>query len=474
MAIERKPLYVIEAVIFPLVVGIVNLFFPDKPGFAGMQFLPYLVPPLFMAAYAGLGFGFLSFGVGAVLLFGPFPFAAFLLYGTAPGPAYWRTLLPAASIPFAVAIVLLYSFGLIQKYFAHSLSALKERFRNTIKSQHMVQKKAKILERVNVELDERLSRQQESITALYNQLKGIDTLSVANTLTSLLETVQIFTKATKASIWQYWQPNNSMKLAAQSGWLAEDRLKTEIPLEGTLEGWTYRNNQLFSVRMLLQYENLQKMDKGRNIIILPINIKKKSWGILSIEELPFEKYNLYTERVLYIIISLLEPALDRSIEHETFIEKEEKDSESGLPLFSSFFRFFEKEMERMELQKGTLCVVILEIANYDDLTGEYGERETAAIHQQLIPAIEGLTGNFAEIFHYKTRNQLGIIIPNLDYDGASLFCLEILEKINSGDWRIAGNPVNLEVLVGYSAYSGTQTLDEMLTSAELLLEIQKL
>lgn len=474
MRVNSKPVSYLEAVLLPVLAFVINLFFPGDPGFASLHFLPYIAPALFMAVYEGLGIGFLSFGVGTVLIYLGFPLERYLFNGEPINAVYWASLLKRSVVPFPTAIVLLYSFGLIRRFYTRSLTALKDRFRRAIKLQHTSRKKSRALEKVNVELDERLSRQQESITSLYNQLKRIDTLSVSNTINTLLETVRLFTRTTKASVWQYWPTNHSMKLAAQIGWKAEEKQDTEIPVEGTLEGWVYRNNQLFSVRMLLQYENLRKMDRSGNIIIMPINIKKKSWGILSIEDLPFEKYNLYTERVLYIIISLLEPALERSIEYETFVEKEERDSETGLPLFSSFYRFLEEEMKRMEIQRGTLCIVILEIANYSDLTAGYGEKEAAGILHQLVPVIEELTGNFAEIFHYKNRNQLGIVVPNLDYDGASLFCLEVLERINTGGFKAGDIAVNIEALVGYSTYSGTQTQDEMLSNAERLLEIQKL
>ena len=67
---------------------------------------------------------------------------------------------------------------------------LRERIETLSKGNWRLQKKSDSLMKVNLELDERVSRQQDSITSLYTQIQKLDTLDVSQALNVLLETVQ--------------------------------------------------------------------------------------------------------------------------------------------------------------------------------------------------------------------------------------------------------------------------------------------
>ena len=115
-----------------------------------------------------------------------------------------------------------------------------------------------------------------------------------------------------------------------------------LNIENSIEGWVYRNNRIVSARIINNYENLKKMDTGRNLITLPIPLHKNIWGVLNIEDMPFVKYNQYTERMLEIIISLAEPALSRAVDHERQIQQSETDTDTNLPLFSQLYNLLNR------------------------------------------------------------------------------------------------------------------------------------
>ena len=471
---KRKIITIIfETLFFPLITAGINLYFPMDPGFNSIYFLPYLLSALLFSGFFGYYHGFLNIAASITILSTGFPFLAAYIHTDFVIKGYWRTLLTDALIPLSAAIGLVYVFGLNKQMLNNQIKNLLIRMESLTKENWRTAKKNSSLLTVNHELEERVSKQQDSITSLYTQINKLDTVHVPNTLKTLLETVQIFTKATKASIWEFDASQHKLMLVESTGWSSEKGTETTIDLENSIEGWVYRNNQIFSVRMLLQYDNLQKMDEGRNLITLPLDIGKKVWGILNIEEMPFVKYNLYTERILHIITNLTQPALTRAIEYESMIQKAEIDNLTGLPLYSQFYRFLEEEINRMTVEQGTLSTIILEITNYARLVSEHN---TDAV-RNLIPVVTKeldtllpVNGNF---FHYREKNQIAFIFSNLDYDGASLFCLEALEKINSDIWSINSVKIPLEVVIGYSSFSGTQSVKELLDQAELLLTMQK-
>ena len=473
MGVNTKKNIIVESVALPIVLFAVNIFFfPEDPGFSALYGIPYLTVALFFAAYGGLLPGALTLGISVLLVAVPAPFLLKLLEGSSV-QGYWNGLFEKTMVPLAVTLLLVYIFSMLHKGYTDANRRLLEKLKSMGQTKHLLSNKAKALEQVNSELEERISRQQESITALYNQIKKIEAVDVTSVIEVLIETVVIFTKAERLSVWRYSTSDNMLKLTASEGWERDEAAITELPAEESIEGWVLRNNQFFSIRMLLQYENLRKIDKGKNILTIPVHFKTQIWGILNIEKMPFNKYNLYTEQLLFIIVSLIEPSLEKAIEYESLIRKEEIDTVTGLPLFSSFYRMLEEELKRTSMEQGKLSVIIVELTNYPELAQQFSHEKTHLLLSSIAKAVQDSTHSQGQAFHYKEENQLAFIFSNLDYDGASLFCLEILGKMNAPDWVIDYTNVSLEVIVGYSSYSKDETAEEIIDKAENLLHMQK-
>ena len=119
-------------------------------------------------------------------------------------------------------------------------------------------------------------------------------------------------------------------------------------------------------------------------------------------------------------------------------------------------------------------MLILELTNFDSLAETFGRKSTLQLISQLAGQMVILSKNKANIFHYKNENQIVLLHPNLDYDGASLFSLEALNGINQNEWSLNETAVNLEVMVGYASLSEEQVEAEgLLQIAENILEMQK-
>jgi GGDEF domain-containing protein len=293
-------------------------------------------------------------------------------------------------------------------------------------------------------------------------------------LETILGTVQRFSGASILSIWEAHPESKDLRMVANRGWEEGASRPTVVSVENSIEGWVARNNTTFSVKMLGQYENLRKMDRGVNIMTFPVTAGRKIWGVLNLADMPFSKYNLYTEKLITMILALAAPALERAVEYEAVVTQAEVHPVTGLPGFAQFFSLLNETLLRARQNKETLSVLILELTNFDTLSETFGRKNTLQLISQLAGQMVILSRNKANLFHYKNENQIALLYPNLDYDGASLFSLEALNGINANVWSLNEKSVNLEVMVGYASLSEEQVEAEgLLQIAENILEMQK-
>lgn len=465
-----------ELFLFALIIGTINVFYPQSPGFLASTLNPYLLLSFVIAAYYGRYPGFLQLTLTIAVAFGAVPeMIPVLNPGAQVVPSTARSIiLGRGLVPVVVGIVGVYLFGFIRDANRHAFDRVLARLRASIRDRVRIGVRGRALEAVNRELEERVLHQSDALTTLYAQVQELYSYNLEKILDGIIETIQRFSGAESASVWLYDRDAREMRLVAQRGLSSETSAKTRLPVDNSIEGWVVRNDSLFTVRMLTRYANLQELDTGRNIITLPMTAGRQVWGALNIEQMPFERYNRYTERLLQMILSLVSPALEKAVEYESTLAVAEMDLHTGLPSYSHFHTLLERELYRTEIQKGSLSVIIVELANAQEIRGDQGDARYYALLNRVVDLIAQLAENRATLFHYKQENQLSLLFPNLDFDGASLFCLELLSAISSTEWHVEEVPLSVDVVVGYAALGEKeQSADDLLESAEQLLEMQK-
>ncbi len=472
---SQKPITRIgEVLLFPIAIGAVNLFFRDNPGFFRGSFNPYLLLALIVAVYYGKYYGLLSLLFSSLIIALPLPFVLSIFQPGTWGPSYWVDLRSVAPVPMAATLVSAYILGLIRDAQTGRLAKAKERVRLFSRQKGELLKLKRVLETINQELEQRVSRQQDSITALHSEIQELYSLNLDKALETILSTVQRFSGATEVSIWQVHPETKDLHLVVSRGWDESGSRPTVISVENSIEGWVLRNNTVFSVKMLGQYENLRQMDRGHNIMTFPVAEGRKIWGVLNIADMPFAKYNLYTEKLVTMILALAAPALERAVEYEAVVTQAEVHPVTGLAGFTQFFSLLKNTLQRARRDKETLSVLILELTDFDTLSESFGRENALQLVSQLAGQLVILSRNKANLFHYKDENQIALLYPHLDYDGASLFSLETLSMINDKEWILQEQTVNLEVMVGYASLSEEQLEAEgLLQIAENILEMQK-
>jgi len=465
----------LELLLYSALIGAANVLARAVPGFTSAVVNPYILLSFLVAANYGKYWGFVSTGMSAAVAAGPVPLVARLLGYAQQGRADYGELLRSAALPLGVALAGSYVFGILRDAHYARAQGMKEKARMESRDTALLEKEIDAIQAINAELEERVSRQQDSLTYLYSRIQSLYSLNLDRGFEIILDTVARFSGASSCSIWEHRLASKTLELRGSKGWEGEEARTTTLPVEGTIEGWVVRNNLVFSVRMFLSYENLKHMDRGRSIITIPIPAGRQIWGVLNIESMPFEKYNQHTEKLLQLLVALCAPAIERALEYASVTNAADVNETTGLPSFSTFFNVLERSVQMARLEKSGVCIIVFEITNYAALLEANTDREILGLYPTIAQSMITLSHNQATVYHYREDSQLAVLYPHLDTDGAVLFGLEVMERINAHPLMIRGQTAPLEIILGYAVLdSERQKSDDMLRAAESLLDMQKL
>ncbi|MDC7232044.1 MAG: hypothetical protein PQJ58_02340 [Spirochaetales bacterium] len=382
--------------------------------------------------------------------------------------------LPTVNV-ISLSILLIYLGGALRKLREYKLTKIMHRFRRVSNERNQLSKISQAQQGIIQELEERVTRQKDAINLLYDKINEIDCLDTNLSISKLLDTVTHFTNAESLSLWVYNPAKNKLNLRMRKG-IEPENSESVLDLQESIEGWVFRNNQLFSMRMTLDYDNLSQLNSKESIICAPIVLDNTTWGVLNIESLPFIKYSGYTENLIQIIISLAQPALKKSLDFEKLLLGEEQHEITGLPQFTQLYRVMDKSRYDESGTLNSSSLIILEFQDYSERIEQYGTEKIIKLQAELAKGLAELHSNNAELFHYRDDSKMALYVPHMDFDGCSLFCLEALEHVNSKVWELEGNKINPDLNLGYAS-SGTgekMDPDDLIKRAEFLLEVQKI
>ncbi|NNM54116.1 MAG: GAF domain-containing protein [Spirochaetales bacterium] len=453
-----------------LLVGLVmllNLFWPDDPGFLFWYGTPYVVPALVVTLFRRTLVAVLTLVIGLLAGFVVMPLLTnnFTL-------AYWRHLVDvfrASGIPLAFLFVAELFFQIQQK---NQRSSLLGRLKRQVKQSSRLKRKADSLERVNRVLEERLVAQIDSITLLRGNLKKLATFNLPQALEGILEMLTIFTEMSAGSIWTHQKETGKLLPVAVRGERVSAIPPEGLDMDQTIAGYVFRNGRPFSLRMLLHDQEFTGLATMDFLMIYPLHAHGNVWGLIVIERLPFERYSYYTESILEIIISLVEPYLSDILEYEQLYQGQEVDQITQLPLVTQLVKNLDSTAIK-DLRTAPLALIVLEIVNFEGLAQRWDREKLKKLFLVMREKWEEALEMKVKIFHYKEENQLALLVPGLDQDGVSFFCLRLLTLIQEADLSLEGEVVPLEVIVGFGLATGPVAPDQLMREAENLLEFQR-
>jgi len=429
------------------------------PGMPELAFLPYWLPAIVVASFYGPAEGYLSLALGAALIAVS---ARFSPGGLVSYP--WRQLLSPASGLVALSVSAI-GFGRLGGRDAER--ALRDRFRETYRRLLRLGRAMEAVRVVNAYYERQLLSAQDSLPLLHEYLRGLNTRSVPETAAGLLVLTERFASVSSGAVYRHDRQADALVLEARSGNASAPETR---PLEGSIEGWCFRNASRFTLRQVVDDQYLAGMDDRRVVMAFPLASVEETWGVFVVLDLPFVSYTEANERAIGAMLELARPYLERAIRFERLAREADFDRDSGFPSYGQFQAMLGQAFER---GFGVpFCIVVCQIDNMRDILQEVGPGAERACAEAVAKAFS-LMDAPVEACQYKRSDQVALFVSGLQEDGISRLSLEALGNLQTFPPRIGERTVRLDLRIGFAAHRKTDSSPEDMTGrAELLIEMQ--
>lgn len=462
-----------------ITVGIVlvinHFYFPENIGFLTLLYNPYLFVVAFFSSFYGKKSGLIAFAAAGVMI------SAYILISDiyCTTDIFYNIINSHAGHNFSLIVLLSFAcimvLGQIRDYLGITIRLQKDTITDMDNQIIKLSKELEAVTIVNQEYEDRILGQQNSLISLYSTIISLNTLNLETIYPNILQAVVQFTGTQSCSLWRFNRDENSIELLSNVGWSHEYIQNTprQFSTENIM-GWSARNNTLFSIKMLQKYQNLKALDNGSSIITVPITVDNQVWGVLNIEKIPFVKYNLYTEQLLLMIADLASPIIRNAIRYSSLVHKE-IDPVTGFNSISEFHAVLKEEFTNAHQNKLNLSLLLVELINANAIAEQFQTHDALLIFKEISQLVQYLSKGKVLIFQYKETFQCAAILPNMDFDGASMFCLSLIEQNSKKTYYIKGQIVNPEIVIGYSSLRPNHRSEEdLILLSENLLLMQKI
>jgi hypothetical protein len=180
--------------------------------------------------------------------------------------------------------------------------------------------------------------------------------------------------------------------------------------------------------------------------------------------MPFYRYNPITENNLRIVIELAASYVRKAVDFRDRVLARPRNAITGLPGFGELLRVLGEEIEKRRERRIAVSLVIVELLGFEDLVFSRPGREAFLLLKNFAAA--AVAGQRVVAFHARTDGQLAFILPDVDRDGASLFCLGLSEVAGSRQWRSQEDSACIELAFGLSSFPSPAFLAGGVTRVE--------
>lgn len=431
----------------------------SRPGFPELSFLPYWIPSIVFASFYGPAGAYASLALGL-----GFVAASSWLSPEGLAAYPWRAMLNPASAFVFVAVSAI-GFGRLAKLDAER--SMRGRYAAAYKEKLRLRRTLEAVKVVNAYYERQLLSAQDSLPLLHEHLRGLNTRSVPEFSQGLLVLTERFSSVHSGAVYRYDRLSDRLSLVARSG---QSPAPEERPLEGSIEGWVFRNAARFTLRQVVDDQYLAGMDDGRVVMAYPLVSGEETWGVFAVLDLPFVSYTEANERAISAMLELAKPYLERAIRFERLAREADFDRDAGYPSYSQFLAMVDDAFARGF--GAPFSIVLCQIDNMREILQEAGPGAELACAQAVSKAFSQADAPM-EICQYKRLDQVAIFVRGLHEDGVSRLSLEALAKLQSDPPTIGDKPIRLDIRVGFASRRKTDESSEAMTGrAELLIEMQ--
>ena len=338
-----------------------------------------------------------------------------------------------------------------------SKARLLRRLRDLVRRNVQLKRMNAALASLSEELERRVSGQRDSVSALYSRIKKLDSPDLDQVLAGLLDAIAAFSQASSAAVYEYDPKAESLILLASLGPEAE----AVVPMDGTVEGWVFRYDTPFSLRMAGERLNLANVDIGRSVLAYPLKVGDLPWGVLNVREMPFYRCNPVTEKNLGVVVDLSSSYIKKAVDFRDRVLRRPRNEITGLPGYEELKGILGEELERRAARGLSVSVVLVEILGFGELETLRSSPKAFALLKEFAESAMAEAESRAIAFHFKEDGQLAFVLPDLDRDGASLFGLGLAERAGAEHWLVDGESARLEIAIGMSAFPGSASASSL-------------
>jgi hypothetical protein len=455
-------------------IALLGLLNKADPSFARSGFLPQVLASVLAAALLGSGPGILALA-GAALGTAVLPSIGALLGLGLPFPGS-SALFAASRVPAAAALGCALAAGYLRDAYARGSARVMGRLRDLVRRNVQLKKMNRALALLSDELERRVSGQRDSVSALYARIRKMDSSDLDKVLSGLLEAIAAFSQASSALVYEYEPRTERLVLLAHIGPEGE----AELALDGSLEGWVFRNDTVFSLRSVDDYLNISRVDYRDSVLAFPLKAGGLPWGVLNVREMPFYRYNPITENNLGIVVELASAYIRKAVDFRDRVLRHPRNEITGLPGYGELRRVLGEELERRADKGLSVSVVVVEILGFAELAFSRSGQDAFLLLKAFAEA--ATTGGRALAFHSREDGQLAFVLPDTDRGGASLYCLGLSETASAGKWKAGGQAARIEIAFGLSSFPGSTAAGQaeaaarpevLIAEAESVLELSK-
>jgi len=428
------------------------LWFSHNPGFEGVCPHPFWLVVLPMAARYGFRAGAVAGLLSALVLLG--------LRKLGHPDTSWQTVLALSGLIqpllFVAGGILLGEIREAQKTRYETLAA--EHRQLTENHEDLVQR-YEALSRAKQELDTHIISQEQTLTTIYEAAKGLKSLQEEEIFPAVVEILVTFLSAESCAV--YLLVEGRLVLAASREPKEDFVRHKEIPVDEGMAAEAIVTRRTVSLNALTPSADFAKLADDGIVICVPLfTSDNQVLGVLTIERLPFLKFNPQAVRLASIIGEWCGSAIENARSYKDIRDKNIADDVTGAYTYKYFVKRLNEEFQRARRYGQELSLIVFNIDDFASIEGGFQKDILTVLSLIFKNRLRGID----LYFHDQEESRYFIVLPSTPLEGAKVASRKIFSEILAFKFRPFGDERTMSIRTGIA------TVKERMKRPEELIE----
>ena len=208
----------------------------------------------------------------------------------------------------------------------------------------------------------------------------------------------------------------------------------------------------------------------RSILISPISIGTKLYGVLRLESKTPNIFYLEESRVLRIICDSAAIILERAYLFNEIKELAIRDSLTNLFLRNYFLERFNEEIKRTSIKKTKFGVVILDVDDFKNINDTYGHKVGDLVLRKISAIIQKNIGNSGNIAARIGGEEFIFLLVESDENKVKSIAEKIRKEVASSTVSFRRKNIHFTISLGLAMYpKDGATVQDIIMAADKML-----